>query len=376
MCSSNATREYLFDVIESVGRSRGHIMHFRYNKRWVDSSLWQILPLKISNSTTPSEKYSALIVFVYQEINRSNKYIWKYAYPIRFGKIIEWYKTGDGENDVAYFYFETQNYCSFSNPPKETNNLSDFSNEVIQKLKRQDGWEFAALRELSSISEVNRAAIPDISAFQTTVGQLSLSHFQSPDKKTKYFPVYVKTTEVKPATKLVYNDDLNRNSIELTEGGNYTIEASIYLSEAPGNGSKIELTTSSTYFENPSINTEVVGSRYDEYTWQLIPSKLKNDIMIPIRISTEIKPKSEDYQVLNPDISIYLLLKFDRWLRYTETIGDVALAFATILIAGTGLLQKLNVLNDLWLSLFWIAAISALIGFIIKARTFWLGRAK
>jgi hypothetical protein len=103
---------------------------------------------------------------------------------------------------------------------------------------------------------------------------------------------------------------------------------------------------------------------------------LKSDILIPIRISTDIKPKSEDFQVLNPDISIYLLLKFDRWLRYTETIGDVSLAFATILIAGTGLLQKLNILNDWWLSLFWIAAISAVIGFFIKARTFWLGRAK
>src|SRR5690349_8252249 len=89
LCASNATREYLIDVLESIGRPRGDTMHFRYRKTWVDEKLWKTLPLKTSKSTAPKENHLALIAFVYQESEKNKENNWKYVYPLRFGKISE-----------------------------------------------------------------------------------------------------------------------------------------------------------------------------------------------------------------------------------------------------------------------------------------------
>jgi len=59
------------------------------------------------------EKESTRFYVFQQEI--SNQLEWQYVHPIRFGQLKECYRTGEGDNDIAHFYFEAQKYCSDPN---------------------------------------------------------------------------------------------------------------------------------------------------------------------------------------------------------------------------------------------------------------------
>src|SRR5271157_5562750 len=286
LCSSNSNRDYLLDAIEVIGRPRGHIMHFRYRKKWVDNDLWEHLPTKGQTDQTSSIDSKVLLVSVHQqEISPDHQVEWKYAYPIRFGKIKEYYRTGNDSNDIGYFYFEVQDYCASADGNYDEKRLTATSNEILKNMFMADGSRvFAATRQLSTILPASEATISDDSSFQSTAGRFNSEHFQSVNGAKKYFPVFVKVNPINSAELSSYDRSLRQRSYRLLESHDYIIETDIYLNDIPGNDSAIKLQCPESQFIYPHSTTKIIASPYDEIIWRIIPSKVSNDISTAIQI--------------------------------------------------------------------------------------------
>ena len=115
----------------------------------------------------------------------------------------------------------------------------------------------------------------------------------------------------------------------------------------------------------------LLASSYDEFSWHLIPSLVKNKTYTIITIKTDIKPPNDD-EVLNLSINIPAIIRIDRVRLFIETLQDIAFAGATSIIAWFGLAHKLSPPQISWP--FWIGAVVAIlyiIGFLLKIFLQW-----
>jgi len=51
LMSSNATKEYIIDILEVLSLPFGTVQHFRYQLKWLDNELKNKLPIKNNNQT-------------------------------------------------------------------------------------------------------------------------------------------------------------------------------------------------------------------------------------------------------------------------------------------------------------------------------------
>ena len=365
LCSSNATEEYMLDILRLLSKPRGSVIHFRYGKEWVDPELWKALPIKYEKKQRPFLGNPVVSSFVYQENESDEKAVWKHVYPIRLGSIKECYKTGDGQSDKAFFYFELQDFYSM-----EDDNPELFNNFALSTLWIQDSYGhrtsnrcFASLRQ-SIPAPASQTS--DSSSFHNIVGKLDLDHFKSMDGKTQYYPVFLQILGIDEAMLKGYDAKLRQRYYELTDGNSYTVEANIFLKESPSGTSKVELSFHENQFINSSF-TNTIASRYDEFAWRILPGKVIKDIMATISINTKIEPPQPSYHVLNVELPLYIKLKVNKAQRYFETIQDIGLALSTVLIAWVGLLQKTDPTNPILNKLVLSAAILFLMAIFIKA---------
>jgi len=363
--SSNYTKEYLLDVIEAIGRPRGHIMHFRYGKEWVDSELWAQIPPKNGTKNSPLLGSAVLITYIFQTTDKVSQNIkWDSVYPIRFGKLIDLYKTGDGLYDIAYFYFELLDYCFVEkNPVDDEKLLSSINKEIISTLNthsdRGSDHCFAAIKQLETV-KITEAT--DDSAFHNTAGRLRFEHFESPDRSIQYYPVFVQVHDVRsPRKEFVWS--LEKQYCEFTEGFNYDLSINTFLRKTPPTKISLEIKCPERQFIFPTAITEYLESRYDEFSWRIVPAKVQKDTFTTMIVSVKadpvdfLLPSGQKGEILNPVLEIPVQLKFNRGFRRIETFQDSSLAVATFIIALIGLSQKMPQDNKLLnVSLFFAAA--------------------
>jgi len=80
-------------------------MHFRYRKRWVETlSLWDKLPIK-GEQNQSFEKQKVLVSMYFSKNKQSTGMV---CSPNTLWSAKECYRTGEGDNDIAHFYFEAQ----------------------------------------------------------------------------------------------------------------------------------------------------------------------------------------------------------------------------------------------------------------------------
>ena len=363
----------MLDVIEAIGRPRGSVMYYRYRRKWVDPELWRKLPLETDQDRSALLGFNVLTIFVYQEIVKGHDAEWRYLYPVRFGMIKECYKTGDGPYDVAYFYFEVQDYCSLDTAGTEIEDLAAFNQAVMNSMYGSDSANrcFAALRQPLP---VRASTASDASAFQNSAGRFRLEHFKSADGSTQYFPVFTLVGGINGASSVKYDQCLRKSYYELTEGKSYVIESRVFLKKPPATSSTIELSTDERQFVNLSKMVETIASPYDQLSWMVVPARVAKDVHALIEIDTNIKPPEVDGEALNLNLPIHIVLKFNRWWRIADTVQDFSLATATILIAAVGLLQNIDSQSP-WISIILVtAAIVFCLGVILKAIWLWSGK--
>ncbi|MEE3719688.1 hypothetical protein V2H45_23380 [Tumidithrix elongata RA019] len=138
LVSSNYKKEYISDIVEVIGVPNSFIVHFRYRKKWVNSSLWDKLPVKekLKNGDeiqrlNEIKSRKILIVFLCQD----DKDNWLSSYPVRFATIDKCYVTGRSDHDIAHFYLYVDSYCSAKKEEERKNFL-----EKIKVDSREAGF--------------------------------------------------------------------------------------------------------------------------------------------------------------------------------------------------------------------------------------------
>ncbi len=127
LISSNATKEYILDILETLSSPFGTVHHFRYQLKWLDKDLRDKIPKKGEwrkkefrdripmigkKGNNELENIKLVVCYLYQEIKR-DQWQWIDIYPIRAGVLMDAYKIGDDDDDVAHFYFKVDNYVSY-----------------------------------------------------------------------------------------------------------------------------------------------------------------------------------------------------------------------------------------------------------------------
>src|SRR2546426_12027336 len=115
LTSSNASKKYISNAFQTLSWPTGWVAHFRYELQWVEQELRDILPLWQDNSANRRDAVKGLRVltaYVFQQRNAGRKPPWDRIalYPLRYGTVVDAYKIGTGDNDVAHLYFKVDHY--------------------------------------------------------------------------------------------------------------------------------------------------------------------------------------------------------------------------------------------------------------------------
>jgi hypothetical protein len=367
LLSSNQRKEYISDIVEVLGVPAGFIMHFRYRKKWVQSLLWDDLPLKQRYSGVPEKlNLKVLIIYLYQDQDA----LWQYSYPMRFATVNKCYKTGDDESDVAHFYLLMEDYCAV----KTQELLSE-----ITELRSGKKTCLAATHKKLPKEVVENSKDTDESAFYQLVSSIKLDHFVTIEDSKQYYPVFHFISGFREAS----SNQLQKfgQSYNLTEGKEYILETSIRFvdNKLPGTNSNITLACYEKRFENKQELVAPVTTYYDEFTWRLVPSSIVDDRKTTVTLATNIEIMSKDLSkqdesVLNVTIDLPVTIRPDSTLKIIGTVSDTSLVVATATIAYISLSKTLQPTATLpeWPG--YVVGIIYIIGVVTKIILRWRGR--
>lgn len=336
LISSNATKEYLMDILEILALPYGAVQHFRYRLRWLDPELKMELPLKDKQNNKLKNRKVA-ICYLYQK-KEDGKWEWINIYPIRLGKIFDAYKTGDNDNDIAHFYFGVENYALY--------NDQNFT-EIIKNLANKKwGSSYAFLGNAfdgQSIADKRNSR----SAFYKICNSLKAEHIRSPEGRG-YSPVYCFIDGLRDNYGKIltpkYNCVTRKSYFEITEGNHYSFEFSTYFPEQQQPPlCSVKLITEEKVFSSPPINELIISSHYDEESYSIISKLLERDTFTSIIFATEFLEKNEAKESLNIKITFPIKVKRKIIYRFIDYGSDLGFA------VGTGTIALAKIIEKKWL---------------------------
>jgi hypothetical protein len=361
--SSNSREKYVVNAFETVAVPRGTVQHHRYQLKYIDPDLRSSLPKHDETVKTELAGSEVVACYLYQE-RGNDKWQWINIYPLRNGTLQAAYKTGDGDEDVAHFYFKTAGYYNYG---AEAINLPKLNSAVQAAIAKQVGRSYASFGD--KFEPIASDIGNDESAFHTLSEALSKhypEHFKTPESMP-YLPVLcfirgLYQGQPKGESKRVrlepgYDDDSHESIYELTEGCKYTYEFSYYFPESfppPSGDSVITLTHDDKFFAS-TPDTLNANSRYDEKECLVLPGAVESDTWSSLRFHTKIDALG--VTVLNLSRSFPVVIKprvlRRRLLKTSDIIGDIGLGAST---AGITLWTTINP---------WYAPVLASVGFVL-----------
>jgi len=106
LLSSNAQAEYIQDIIEAICLPEGSSHHFRYSLGYLDRFLKKAIPLQGQSMPRSLQDANVVVMYLNQARRGPRDYVWNSYLPVRLGTLRNCYKTDDGENSTAHFYFQ------------------------------------------------------------------------------------------------------------------------------------------------------------------------------------------------------------------------------------------------------------------------------
>jgi len=337
LMSSNASKEYILDILETLSLPFGTVQHFRYLVRWLDDDLKKKIPEK--NGKNELKNIKVGIYFLYQE-KKGDKWQWRSIYPIRTGILMDAYKTGDRDNDVAHFYFKVENYISYDNSNCSTvikkllkeknayNNGNHIEGEGISGKTLVFLYEGLPKNCIGSVKRSN-------SAFNNICESINLDHFKSPEGDIQYYPFFHFIEGLKgrkeELVKPKYDSLLKKSTYNLLEGERYSFKFNTYFPKEPPEYA-IKLTTDERVFSTPKEYKLNIASRYDEESWPLIPSLLEKDVWTVVSFETESK-NINGKEPLNIHINFFIHIERNIFYRIIDVFSDIGFGVGTGSIA-------------------------------------------
>lgn len=327
--SSNSTKEYIADVLETIAAPTGYVMHFRYRKIWVDDAFWSQLPLKGEEGKNDLVGKTVLVVWLYaeDEIDQGQtKTVVKQAYPVRLGRIVECYRTGDSEVDQAHFYFSTSDYFYSSEPNASTRYAQGFQT-VSPK--------YVYIRQ----TDLTQAGDEE-GDFLKVVRSLNKEHFKYSNGKS-FIPVFCCVRGFTGHSP-TYNAEFRQAEYTLLEQKNQTVDATLYLYEPPRPDSKILWAYSDKQFAVIPRNEIQVAARYDELRWVVNPMPVASDEQLALVFRTEIFAHNEGVDVINVVLSFPIKVSSNRWRRFVTALIEALPGLAASVVASAGTYNRLS----------------------------------
>lgn len=352
LMSSNASIEYILDILETLAIPFGNVHHFRYQLRWLDENLRDIIPVKRiatgkklevvknfikkfmksshKNGIEKTLKNTKVVICYLYQVKTSGKMKWEAIYPIRTGILIGAYKTGENDDDIAHFYFKVDKYIRY-----DTKKTPSRYKKILQKLAEENWGKKYSFFGDSIGEEMVANENESRSAFHTICESFDQSHFKSPESKGgKYYPLFCFIDGLTKKGELVrpkYDKFLYRSYYDLVEGGTYYFEFMTYIPRSQIISNIIvKLITDSKYFSTPSEYNRVMTSRYNAESFTLISSLLEQTVWSIISFKLDINNSVDNKLPLN--LPIYFNIKIKRKIifRIINVISDFGL------LAGTG----------------------------------------
>lgn len=329
LMSSNATKEYLVDILEVLSLPYGTVHHFRYQLRWLDEELRDKLPIKDKDENKNDELKNRRVVicYLYQKKNNS-EWQWIAVYPIRSGILLDAYKTGDEDFDIAHFYFKVENYISY--------NGQDFTT-ILKNVIMKEKFNKAYASLSSGFDKYLSNKKESKSVFYKICESLKPDHLKSPEE-SEYFPFYcfINGLKDKNGKYLIpqYDSHTYKSYYEIEEGERYSFEFSTYfgkdIKKLPQY--EINLLSDKKIFSTPSKYTLKASSRYDEESWAIVSSLLERDTWTSISFKTML-PNIDNKEALNLEITFPIKVIRKIYYRIIDAASDIGLAVVTGSIA-------------------------------------------
>jgi hypothetical protein len=240
LSTSNAARKYFTDALTVLAWPRGWVAHFRYQLQWVQEELAEQLPLRGATIENPLKGKRVVACYLFQTRLDAGRWKRHAIYPLRYGKVVEAYKVGVGQYDIAHFYFEVDGYAVPADSDSAARPPEDFLPPNYH----------AALGRMIGAP---RSAVEDESACQALIESIRREHltFQPDSEKLdlieQAYPVVCFVRGVKERQRVIvpqFNHSDRRAYYELKEKHEYVLDCSFYMPSwcaAPAPGSKVSL---------------------------------------------------------------------------------------------------------------------------------------
>lgn len=333
--SSNASIKYIRNIMETLSLPSGYVNHFRYQLKWVDPDLRNIIPRKDKKMNKKLRNIKAIMSYLYQKKIR-DEWKWNTIFPFRSGTLIDAYKTGDEDTDIIHLYIKIDRYILYEKQVQFTNMVCEKLGNKFNKYYASCGLPF----EEKYIASIENSK----SAFNKICEFLDFEHFKSPEGK-EYYPIFCfieglkdrKSKSIQPE----YDPISYKSYYEIGEASRYSFGLSTYFPQKPPEFI-IKLLTDEKIFSTPSKYELRVASRYDEESYNIISSILERDIWTAISIKTELLNNINDKEPLNLLINFPVKVKRIIYYRIIDVLSDIGFGVGTGSLALKAALPKIT----------------------------------
>lgn len=335
LTSSNASKKYLTDVLESFSLPIGFVQHYRYHVKWLDPDLVSRLEVKPINSTVKTSSLEGeTVIICYLDQTKSNddgQYYWKNLYPYRVGTLMDAYKTGPGDDAVAHFYFKLETYIDCT------------SDDLTKILERENKYgDYYAFVSQISFNEYIFDEEENITAFHKLINFGIFNDIKSTSGES-FSAVYCYVIGFHNSSGGLLNpeyDMLTKNSYyRFTEGKRYAFDFLVYFRKKKKSFSYSLCCDKRAFstLEQYSLN---LSSNYDEQSWFLIPTFRKRNLWTNINFYSDLE---EEAEIIPLNINLNFPIKIKR-----QTLNKVVSAFVDVFIFLITLSLALSKLEAIW----------------------------
>ena len=334
LLSSNASKEYITDILETLSLPQGSIQYFRYQLKWLHKKIRRLLPEDIDKEWAKSDMEKIIICYLYQKKIDKTHGQWEAVYPIRFGTLVKAYKTGKNDYDIAHFYFRVENYVSECKNIIDKINIPDIKNPG--QYLEGEGIVDKILVFTNNLDLKIAKKEETKSSFHKICQSIRMEHLKSPSGNVQYFPFFTAINGIRNKKNKFLTLKCDKTSMKsfylLSVGERYSFTFSVYFPQKPPEY-LIILSSDEKIFSTPSNYELKLDSKYHEESWNLVSSLLERDVWTTLSFKAELKSTDRSKEPLNINMDFLIKVTRKRMYRIIDALSDIGFGIGTGAIA-------------------------------------------
>lgn len=387
LLSSNARKEYIVDILETLALPTGSSHHFRYNLKHVDPDLAELIPPEDENSSEYLDGADVLITYLNQTEIAKGEYKWNEFLPIRMGRLMRCYKTGNGPESIVHFYFELKspvlakhgfmdNFSRFfvdkynkalafmtyqPIEPLVSNETQEGSFESVCSKLQRIGFSFKSPMRPQEYKNPLFISI-DALAYRT-IFQRFWFVIKIPKilclRRRHFNPGFWRYHEKGKAARMSTDRTIPSRHTMLTEARTYALKFRTFNVD-PNDLYEVKLERSDELFSSPKEYSLEVSSEYNAESWEMVPVYVEQKCRTSLRLTTRNKSNNQQPNPLDLHLILPVEITRRKLPRVTELTSDLFFGLVPAYLAFTKLYD--NVKPQPWYIQHWPTVVLVLLG--------------